>query len=100
MTLFQAAASDHTSLAKHFTAEKCVESFEPGKGRSVKWVTKSRSNHWFDAGYYGCCAGHFCGWSLTDEPLAGVALQQQASAEPYPYLFTTPSGAPFVATER
>lgn len=66
-TLFR--DGDHFSLSKHLTAETKVEEFVPGKGKIVKWNVKSRNNHYFDALYLSCCAGHAAGARLiADAP--------------------------------
>lgn len=67
MTLFRARPDEHLSLAKHLTAESKVEEFVAGKGVVVKWERIRRQNHWFDALYNACCAGHACGVRLVDE---------------------------------
>jgi hypothetical protein len=65
MTLFQALPQDHLSLAKHQTAEAKVEEFVQGKGMVVRWEQLRRQNHWLDALYNACCAGHLCGVRLV-----------------------------------
>ncbi|KAA5541898.1 hypothetical protein FYK55_17020 [Roseiconus nitratireducens] len=65
--LFQAAPHEHLALAKHLTAEQKVEEFVAGKGVVVKWERLRRQNHWFDALYNACAAGHFCGVRLVEE---------------------------------
>lgn len=67
MTLFQASPSEHLSFAKHLTAERQVEEFVAGKGNIVKWVRDKKNNHWFDALYNACAAGHYCGVRLVRE---------------------------------
>ena len=67
MTLFQALPQDHLSLAKHLTAETKVEEFVSGKGVVVRWERLRRQNHWLDALYNACAAGHLCGVRLVDE---------------------------------
>jgi len=67
MTLFQTAPEEHLALAKHLTAEKKVEKFVAGKGVVAKWERLRRQNHWFDALYNACAAGHLCGVRLVDE---------------------------------
>jgi len=67
MTLFQALPQDHLSLAKHLTAETKVEEFVQGKGMVVRWERLRRQNHWFDALYNACCAGHGVGVRLVEE---------------------------------
>jgi phage terminase large subunit GpA-like protein len=67
MTLFKAQAVEHLSLAKHLTAETKTEEFIAGKGVITKWERIRRQNHWFDALYNACAAGHACGVKLVDE---------------------------------
>ncbi|MFN0054696.1 MAG: terminase gpA endonuclease subunit, partial [Planctomycetales bacterium] len=66
MTLFQASPQEHLALAKHLTAEVKTEEFVAGKGVIVKWERLRRQNHWFDALYNACAAGHYCGVRLVD----------------------------------
>ena len=67
MTLFQAAPHEHLSLAKHLTAEVKTEEFVAGKGVVIKWERLRRQNHWFDALYNSCAAGHACNVRLVEE---------------------------------
>jgi hypothetical protein len=55
------------SLAKHLTAEAKTEEFLPERGVVVKWERLRRQNHWFDALYNACAAGHSCGVRLVQE---------------------------------
>jgi hypothetical protein len=64
MTLFQAQPKEHLSFAKHLTAEVKTEEFISGKGLVTKWERLRRSNHWLDALYNACAAGHLCGVRL------------------------------------
>lgn len=67
MTFFRPAKPlEHRSFAKHLTAERQLEEFVPGKGWRIYWERVSRNNHWFDAGYLSCVAGHLCGARLLD----------------------------------
>ena len=75
MTLCQGAASDHLLLAKHLTAEVKTEEFIAGKGPVVKWERVQRQNHWLDALYNACAAGHAIGARLI-----GRALEPRAPA--------------------
>lgn len=70
MTLFQAPVHEHLSLAKHLTAEKKTEEFIAGKGVVTKWERIRRNNHWFDALYNACVAGHHAGVRLIEGPKA------------------------------
>jgi phage terminase large subunit GpA-like protein len=67
MTLFQAAPQEHLALAKHLTAEVKTEEFIAGKGVVTKWNRVRRQNHWFDALYNACAAGHGANVRLVDE---------------------------------
>ncbi|WP_145054490.1 hypothetical protein [Lignipirellula cremea] len=39
-----------------------------GKGVVAKWERLRRQNHWFDALYNACAAGHACGVRLVEAP--------------------------------
>jgi phage terminase large subunit GpA-like protein len=68
MTVFASATpNEHIGLAKHFTAEKRVDEFVPGKGTVTRWVATNRNNHWLDAVTYACVAGHAAGERLFGE---------------------------------
>jgi hypothetical protein len=67
MTLFRARPQEHLALAKHLTAEAKTEEFVAGKGVVMKWERVRRQNHWLDALYNACAAGHGCGVRLVDE---------------------------------
>jgi len=64
MTLFQGEGNTHGEFAKHLTAEQQVEEFIPLKGPKTIWKKKQKKNHWFDALYYACVAGHLAGARL------------------------------------
>ena len=66
MSLFQASPQEHLALAKHLTAETKTEEFVAGKGVVVKWERLRRQNHWFDALYNACAAGHLGGVRLAE----------------------------------
>ena len=38
-----------------------------GKGNVTRWERLRKQNHWLDALYNACAAGHFCGVRLVDE---------------------------------
>ena len=45
----------------------------------VKWDRLRRQNHWFDALYNACAAGHYCGVRLVEgkrEPRPRMTLDQ------------------------
>jgi hypothetical protein len=68
MTLFQTNPAEHLALAKHLTAERKTEEFVTGKGVVVKWERLRRQNHFLDALYNACAAGHYAGARLVEAP--------------------------------
>lgn len=68
LSLYNDRPEAHLSLAKHLTSEKQIEEFVAGKGTILRWVRQQRNNHWFDAAYMTCVAGHMLGARLADEP--------------------------------
>ena len=65
ITLFSSMDSnEHFSFAKHLTAEREVHRFEPGRGYVATWESLRKSNHWLDATYMACVAGHKCGFRI------------------------------------
>src|SRR4029450_10014635 len=80
MTLFKAQAVEHLSLAKHLTAETKTEEFIAGRGLITKWERIRRQNHWFDALYNACVAGHGVGVRLVEEQ--AVTPVEGATAPP------------------
>ena len=69
MTLFRGTQREHSKFAHHMAAERSYEELKNGR-MLQRWVMKSRANHWLDAVYMACAAGHFAGWRLTGERLA------------------------------
>ena len=68
LSLYQALPNEHLSFAKHLTAEVKTEEFVAGKGLVTKWERLRRNNHWLDALYNACAAGHLAGVRLIDSP--------------------------------
>ena len=97
LTLFSAVPKDHTTIAKHFTAEKQVEEYVVGKGVVRKWVRERKANHYFDAAYVACAAGHFCGVRLLQEATPPPVEQP---SEPTGGGIITPDGRPFFLLSR
>ena len=100
LSLYNALPREHLKLAKHFTAERETDEFLPHKGMVKKWIRESRSNHWLDAGYNACAAGHLAGFRLP-----GTAAVEPPPADttapdnPKP-ITTTPDRRAFIATQR
>jgi hypothetical protein len=80
LTLYKSLPRDHLSLAKHLTAEKRVEEFVAGKGLVTKWRRVQRNNHWFDALYNACAAGHFAGYELLEATAAATPSEAGSTA--------------------
>jgi hypothetical protein len=77
MTLYKAIPSEHMSLARHLTAERKVEAYIAGKSVVIQWERMRKQNHWLDALYLGCAAGHLAGARLVGEV---EKAQQRANA--------------------
>lgn len=92
MTLFQLPPYEHLSLAKHLTAERKIEEFVTGKGVVTRWERIRKNNHWFDALYNACAAGH----------AAGVRLLPEERVKPNPPIRreSEPVKRPFIDRER
>lgn len=64
LSLFQAPPKEHLSFGEHLTAEMKTEEFVAGKGLVTRWERTRRNNHWLDALYNACAAGHLAGVRL------------------------------------
>jgi phage terminase large subunit GpA-like protein len=97
ITLFQASPTEHLSFAKHLTAEVKTEEFISGKGMVTKWDRKRKQNHWFDALYNACAAGHYCGVRLVEEvrPEAPPKPKEQPQ-----HHRLRPDGSPWIDQDR
>jgi len=59
-----------------------TEEFISGKGLVTKWECLRRSNHWLDALYNACAAGHLCGVRLLGgEPVAPQPVRPRGDLE-------------------
>ncbi len=98
MTLFTAAPQEHLALAKHLTAETKTEQFVAGKGVVMKWERLRRQNHWLDALYNACAAGHLCGVRLINDDKL-----ERAEVEPRQRVkggIVRPDGRPWIDADR
>ena len=68
LSLYQAVPNEHLSFVKRLTAKVKTEEFLAGKGLVTKWERLRRNNHWLDALYNACAAGHLAGVRLIDSP--------------------------------
>jgi hypothetical protein len=81
MTLFAGEGNTHAEFAKHLTSEQQVDEFFPLKGIKTIWTKKHKKNHWFDALYYACVAGHLAGARLfapkpVEKPKTGPITEE------------------------
>lgn len=89
----------HLSYSQHIVAEERRDVFVPGKGHVRQWVVVNRNNHYLDATALACAAAGCLGVRVvprvTLQTVAGPAKQI-----PRRPAMQTPSGQPFLATER
>jgi hypothetical protein len=55
---YRSSQSTFLEFARHLTAEAKAEEFAADKGLVTKWERLRRNNHWLDALYNACAAGH------------------------------------------
>lgn len=65
MTLHRGTEREHRSFSAHMAAERTYEELKGGK-LLLRHELRSRINHWLDATYIACAAGHFAGWRLVE----------------------------------
>lgn len=83
LTLFHGTdPNEHVSYAKHLTAERQVEQFDPKRGTVTTWQAVSRNNHWLDATVLACVAGHEAGVRLIEPAAPPAAAPVTAVREP------------------
>jgi hypothetical protein len=71
--------AEHLTIAKQFTAERPVESFDPTHGRVVRWRVVHRNNHFLDAGSMAMVAADYV--ASRREREAGQRQQQQQGGQ-------------------
>ncbi len=88
--------NEHVTVAKHYVAERPIETFTPGVGSELRWHKEKRDNHLLDNGSNLLCAFHLLGARLikSAEP---PAVQKAPPAE-RPFL--GPDGRPYLLTDR
>jgi hypothetical protein len=79
---------EHVAIAHHMVAEERQSLFVAGKGMQIKWVEKSKNNHYLDAMALACCAA----------AIMGVRVVPQARPEPQKRTETKPIGKPMFST--
>jgi phage terminase large subunit GpA-like protein len=96
ITLFDSPdRNEHISIAKHFTAEKKVVEYIPGRGEIIKWLMLRRQNHWFDCLYIALTMAHLCGVRRikTEKPKSIIKVKKKRG-------FRMPDGRRYLITER
>ncbi len=94
ITLYDAPdPREHDTWSAQVAAEEREEVFKPDRGVVRRWVRKRRQNHYLDASYNATAA---CDLIVR---LWSAAQQRQQQTE-RPAGLTTPSGLPFLVTER
>lgn len=64
LRLFDSAPSGHLTYARHVTAEKRVEEWEPGVGTVVRWEKIRKQNHFLDATELAVVVGDYHGGNV------------------------------------
>ncbi len=90
---------EHLSFAHHMVSEMRQERFIEGKGIVRKWMELSRNNHFLDAAALACAAAGCVGVRLLPK---AEPIRTTIEHKPRPRLprLKTPSGRPFLLTER
>lgn len=89
LRLFRGDQRQHTTFAKHLTAERRIEEFQAGRGNVVRWETISRNNHYFDALYLALAAA-----------TSGAQLEGFEPAASNVVRLRMPDGRPYLVTQR
>lgn len=98
---FYETIGDHLDIANQLVVEAQVEQYIPGKGFVTRWVNKHRrANHFFDAMYLACAAGHFCGVRIIDALSVRVIEEPEQPKAIVRSGLTMPDGRPFFVGER
>lgn len=66
--LYEAPPSGHLTYARHITAEKRVEEWEPGVGTIVRWEKIRKANHFLDATEIALVVGDYHGGKVLENP--------------------------------
>lgn len=96
MRLYAAVdTEEHLEFVRHLTAEKEVQRFEQkhNKGYVKEWETIRSANHWLDATYMACVAGHRSGFKVVDEkprtrPAVARPVQRPVGGASQPFVAT------------
>lgn len=95
---FSTDPNEHTTVAKHYVAERRVEVFTAGVGCEIKWKRDKPDNHYLDNGANALVALHLTGARLFPkrEPPKPPPAPTSPAARP----FLTPDGRPYLLTDR
>lgn len=96
IALYRAAAKEHTTLTKHWTAERQILRKSSDGPDELVWEKIHSNNHYLDATAYACCGGHFAGIRM---PESAPPAAPPPRAAPFPRL-ETPAGQPFFVLDR
>lgn len=95
IVLFADVPRAHQQIARHWTAEKELWEYVPGKGEQKKWVTVRRGNHQGDASVGNCVLAHYGGIRVMPQPKQPAKPKPDSSPA-----VVTPDGRPFSILER
>jgi phage terminase large subunit GpA-like protein len=108
--LFAAEPHVHNTFVRHLTAEEESTEFDKKRNKEVtKWTRIRRANHYFDAYYLACGAGHFCGVRVLkgeqqeiseERESKAVADAAQAAAKEKKVVPLNWGGVPYFASDR
>jgi hypothetical protein len=95
IVLFEALAGEHRNYLAQLDSEDQRYEEVPGRGLVTRWFNRTgRHNHWLDATYLACAAGHLCGVRIVPEKTVKAAPRETRP------VVTLPDGRPFLITER
>lgn len=90
----------HTSFAHHIVSEERRTIFVEGRGNVTTWEVLSKNNHWLDATALACAGAGCLGVRLLPKLPPKVMAVTPTAAKQEQSRFVTPSGKPYLVTER
>jgi phage terminase large subunit GpA-like protein len=91
--------NQHITWSQHITAERPREIFIEGVGEKVIWERARKANHYLDATYNACWAGHLAGVRLI-QSRRGILPLSSSPSDDSPSPIVMPDGRPFLVSER
>lgn len=94
ITLFQDLEKHHSTIERHWRSETLTRELHPSRGFVERWTNTGKANHYLDASYLACAAGHFCGFTVVaqNQPPAPAAVDEpETEAE----VLMMPDGRPY-----